>query len=167
MKFHLYILIIFSYLIAQVDSNVTKVFPDSFSFKKKGHTFKKNQSLFSIGDYKDSQLKIGKYLGYNNLPHQHYNQYFKIGDGLVIHSNFEKFMYSNNSKYSDIYGKDLINRVNGPYNSGLRYFPLGNNFLNIDARTYNDVNGISEGQSLGIGIWGMTIFKFYKNGKVN
>ena len=167
MKFHLHILIVFSFLKAQVDSNATIVLPDSFSFKKKGHTFKKNQSIFSIGDYKDSQIKIGKYSAYNNLPHQHYNQYFKIRDGLVIHSNYEKFMYSNNSKYSDIYGKELINRVNGPYNSGLRYFPLGNSFLNIDARTYNDVNGISEGQSLGIGIWGMTIFKFYKNGNVN
>ena len=167
MKFQLYILIVFSLLIAQVDSNASKVFNHSFILEKKNHSLKKNQSIFSIDYYKDSQLKLGKYLGYNNLPYQNYNQYFKIGDGLVIHSNYEKFMYSNNSRYSDIYGKDLITRVNGPYNSGLRYFPLGNNFLNIDARTYNDVNGISEGQSLGIGIWGMTIFKFYKNGKVN
>lgn len=166
MKFHLCILIVFSFLMAQVDLNETKVFNDSFSFKKKDHSFKKNQSIFSIGDYEESQLKYGKYLGYNNLSHQHYNQYFKIGDGLVIHSNYEKFVY-NNSKYSDIYGKELINIVNGPYNSGIRYFPLGNSILNIDARTYNDVNGISEGQSLGLGIWGVTIYKFYKNGKTN
>ena len=167
MKFQLCIMIVFSLLIAQVDSSVTKVLIDSFTFKKKDHSFKKSQSIFFIDNYEDSQLKYGKYMGYNNLPHQNYNQYFKIGDGLVIHSNYEKFMYSNNSRYSDIYGKDLINRLNGPYNSGLRYFPLGNSFLNIDARTYNDVDGVSEGQSLGLGIWGMTIYKFYKNGKVN
>ena len=74
-------------------------------------------------------------------------------------------MYNNNSKYSDIYGKELISRINGPYNTGARYFPLGNGIFNIDARTYNDSKGISEGQSLGIGIFGWTIYEFYKNGK--
>ena len=149
----------------QVDSNKVSGFINSFNRDKMKLAIKENESIFKIDNFENPQVKFGNYLAFNNFSAHHHNQYFKVGNKVIIDSNYEKFMYNNNSKYSDIYGKELISRINGPYNTGARYFPLGNGIFNIDARTYNDSKGISEGQSLGIGIFGWTIYEFYKNGK--
>ena len=149
----------------QVDSNKVSGFINSFNRDKMKLAIKENESIFKIDNFENPQVKFGNYFAFNNYSAHHHNQYFKVGNKVIIDSNYEKFMYNNNSKYSDIYGKELISRINGPYNTGARYFPLGNGIFNIDARTYNDAKGISEGQSLGIGILGVTIYEFYKNGK--
>tara|TARA_B100001741_G_scaffold277486_1_gene248917 strand:- start:11 stop:514 length:504 start_codon:yes stop_codon:yes gene_type:complete len=149
----------------QVDSNKVSGFINSFNRDKMKLAIKENESIFKIDNFENPQVKFGNYFAFNNYSAHHHNQYFKVGNKVIIDSNYEKFMYNNNSKYSDIYGKELISRINGPYNTGARYFPLGNGIFNIDARTYNDSKGISEGQSLGIGIFGVTIYEFYKNGK--
>ena len=149
----------------QVDTNKISGFINSFNRHEMKSSIKENESIFKIDNFKNPQVKFGNYLAFNKFSSHHHNQYFKVGNKLILDSNYEEFMYNNNSKYSDIYGKELISRINGPYNTGARYFPLGNGIFNIDARTYNDSKGISEGQSLGIGILGVTIYEFYKNGK--
>ena len=149
----------------QVDTSKVSPFINSFNRYKMKLAIKENESIFKIDNFKNTQVKFGNYLAFNNFPAHYHNQYFKVGNKLIIDSNYDKFMYDNNSKYSDIYGKELISRINGPYNTGARYFPLGNGIFNIDARTYNDSKGISEGQSLGLDIFGITIYEFYKNGE--
>ena len=149
----------------QVDTNKVSGFINSFNRDKMKLAIKENESIFKIDNFENPQVKFGNYFAFNNYSAHHHNQYFKVGNKVIIDSNYEKYMYNNNSKYSEIYGKELISRINGPYNTGARYFPLGNGIFNIDARTYNDSKGISEGQSLGIGIFGWTIYEFYKNGK--
>jgi len=165
MKKYLLFVLLIRVAFAQLDTNRVLGFINSFNRYETKLAIKENESIFKIDNFKNPQVKFGNYLAFNNFPAHHHNQYFKVGNKLILDSNYEKFMYNNNSKYSDIYGKELISRINGPYNTGARYFPLGNGIFNIDARTYNDSKGISEGQSLGIGIFGLTIYQFYKNGK--
>ena len=165
MKKYLLIALLLSIAFGQSDTSVLLGFINSFNRDEMKLAIKENKSIFNIDNYKNPQDQFGHYWGFNNFPHLDHNQYFKVSDEFIVDSNYGKFMYDNDSKYSDIYGKELISVINGPYNSGLRYFPLGNGIFNIDARTYNDSKGVSEGQSLGIGIFGVTIFKFYKNGQ--
>ena len=165
MKKCLFLVLLTGVSFCQVDTNKVSGFINSFNRDKMKLAIKENESIFKIDNFKNPQVKFGNYLAFNNFSAHHHNQYFKVGNKLILDSNYEKFMYNNDSKYSDIYGKELISRINGPYNTGARYFPLGNGIFNIDARTYNDSKGISEGQSLGIGIFGWTIYEFYKNGK--
>ena len=165
MKKYLLISLLLSIAFGQSDTSMILGFINSFNRHEMKSSIKENESIFKIDNFKNPQVKFGNYLTFNNFSAHHHNQYFKVGNKLILDSNYEKFMYNNNSKYSDIYGKELISRINGPYNTGARYFPLGNGIFNIDARTYNDSKGISEGQSLGIGILGVTIYEFYKNGK--
>ena len=165
MKKYLLISLLIKIAFGQSDTSIILGFINSFNRHEMKSSIKENESIFKINNFKNSQAKFGNYLAFNNFSADHNNQYFKVGNKLILDSNYEEFMYNNNSKYSDIYGKELISSINGPYNAGARYFPLGNGIFNIDARTYNDSKGISEGQSLGIGILGVTIYEFYKNGK--
>ena len=130
----------------------------------------KNNRLNKSGlifNYDNFEVHSGKYLGYRNFQNYSHSQYFKLNKGLLIDSNYSNFMYNRNFFYAEKYGKNLIDEINGPYDAGLRYFPLGNGIFNIDARNHINSRGISEGHSLGIGLLGWTIYNFYTKGSID
>ena len=132
---------------------------------------KKNRSIIESKklDYRQEySINLGQYLGSQPQTFGHHQDfYYIIKENLIVDTNIPEFMLNSSSAYSQKYGKNLIGRINGSYDIGLCYYPLDNGIFNLDARTYNDYRGMSEGQSLGVGIFGFTIFNFYENGNTD
>lgn len=141
------------------------------SINNKNSQIKKNRLIVDRKQLEYRQkysINIGQYLEFQPQAFgYHRDFYYRIKENLVIDTNIPEFMLNSGSAYSQKYGKDLIVRINGSYDTGLRYYPLDNGIFNLDVRTYNDFRGMSRGQSLGIGVFGITIFNYYQNGNTN
>ena len=85
----------------QVDTNKVSAFINSFNRDKMKLVIKENESIFKIDNFKNPQVKFGNYLAFNNFPAHYHNQYFKVGNKLIIDSNYDKFMYDNNIIYDN------------------------------------------------------------------
>ena len=107
MKKCLFLVLLTGVSFCQVDTYKVSGFINSFNRDKMKLAFKENESIFKIDNFENPQVKFGNYFAFNNFSAHHHNQYFKVGNKVIIDSNYEKFMYNNNSKYSDIYGKEL------------------------------------------------------------
>ena len=161
MKKYLFIFLLYSIIVGQEKIDTLFHFTNA---SIKNNQLNKSGLIFN---YDNSEVHFGNYLGYRNFPYHSHSRYIKINKSLLIDSNYSKFMYNRNFSYAEKYGKDLIDRINGPYNTGLRYFPLGNGIFNIDARNHINSRGISEGQSLGLGVLGLTKYNFYTKGNID
>tara|TARA_B100000579_G_scaffold148611_1_gene120603 strand:- start:716 stop:1243 length:528 start_codon:yes stop_codon:yes gene_type:complete len=104
----------------------------------------------------------------NGFPSRIYSYsntvYYKLNNGLIADANYTLSNVSG-SQYTDKYGYQLLNDVNGDFDAGLRYYPFNNSFFNIDARTYNSPNG--NGASIDLDFMGLTIKRFIKKGYID
>ena len=48
---------------------------------------KENESIFKIDNFVNPQVKFGNYFAFNNYSAHHHNQYFKVGNKVIIDSN--------------------------------------------------------------------------------
>tara|TARA_Y100001970_G_C14108053_1_gene789297 strand:- start:119 stop:649 length:531 start_codon:yes stop_codon:yes gene_type:complete len=151
---------------SQSDSGIDNTPSGFFSIVKFANTVK---PLLNDSSNYGQQQRISFGVGiHNGLPSRIYSYsntvYYKFNDRLIADANFG---LSNvvGSRYTEKYGYQLLNDINGEFDAGLRYYPLKNSFFNIDTRTYNSPNG--NGATVDIDFMGLTLKRLYKTGYIN
>ena len=90
--------------------------------------------------------------------------YYKLNDRIIADANY-KLSNVKGSQYTEKYGYQLLNDINGEFDAGVRYYPFKNSFFNIDTRTYNSPGG--NGTSVDLDFMGLTLKRLYKNGNID
>ena len=108
-------------------------------------------------------------LGINNgIPSRIYSYsntvYYKLNNRLIADANYT-LSNVRGSQYTQKYGYQLLNDINGEFDAGVRYYPLKNSFFNIDTRTYNSPGG--NGTSVDLDFMGLTLKRLFKKGNID
>lgn len=104
----------------------------------------------------------------NGVPSRIYSYsntvYYKLNDRLIADANY-KLSNMRGSQYTEKYGYQILNDINGEFDAGVRYYPFKNSFFNIDTRTYNSPGG--NGTSVDLDFMGLTLKRLFKKGNVD
>ena len=104
----------------------------------------------------------------NGFPSRIYSYsntvYYKLNNDLIADANY-KLSNLRGSQYTEKYGYQILNDINGEFDAGVRYYPFKNSFFNIDTRTYNTPGG--NGTSVDLDFMGLTLKRLFKKGNID
>ena len=119
----------------------------------------------NFGQYQKLSLGVGLNNGFKSNIFTYRNTfYYKLNNNLIADASYS-ISNIRGSQYSDKYGYELLNEINGNFDAGVRLYPLNNAFFNIDLRNYNSSNG--NGSSIDLDFMGFTIKRLFKKGFID
>ena len=119
----------------------------------------------NYGQHQRISMGLGiKYGGPSRIYSYSNTVYYKLNDRLIADANY-KLSNMRGSQYTEKYGYQILNDINGEFDAGVRYYPFKNSFFNIDTRTYNSPGG--NGTSVDLDFMGLTLKRLFKKGNID
>ena len=119
----------------------------------------------NYGQHQRISMGFGIIKGVPLRVHSYSNTvYYKINDRMIADANYT-LSNVRGSQYTEKYGYQLLNDINGAFDAGVRYYPFRNSFFNIDTRTYNSPGG--NGTSVDLDFMGLTLKRLFKKGNID